>query len=1054
MIEMNRRNFHKTSIIAAGVFIGVGTLLPLAAQEIDFNRQIRPILSENCFACHGPDANHREADLRLDTFEGATAEHDGERAIDIKNPLASSLLARIGTSDRDDLMPPPKSHKRLTPEDKALLKQWIEKGANWAEHWAFVPAETTAGAHSIDEFIRKRLAAAKLKPSPEASRETLIRRVTFDLTGLPPTLDEVKNFLADSKPAAYERLVDRLLASDAYGERMTLAWMDLARYGDSSVMHADGPRQMWPWRDWVLKAYNGNKSFDQFTIEQLAGDLLPDATLDQKIATGFNRNHASSDEGGAIAEELRIEYIVDRVQTTSNVWMGLTMECGQCHDHKFDPVSQREYYQLFAYFNNNADPGMQSRRGNQAPIASFFSPEQEKEKAKVGKALTDAGTKLGARRVEAIKAYAAWHDDSRAKGVAQGAAEPKNLVHHFPLDETKGKELTERVTGRRAKFSGKLAAANRDKGETGLKLDAKNNAIFEKPDALEFDKPLSFAAWVKVPKKAANGAIFARMDVTKDYRGYDFWLQNNHIGSHLIHKWPVNAVKVVTAKPLKPDVWHHVVVSYDGKGKAAGMTIWVDGKKVKTKVESDGLTASITPTVPLKIGGRSNSNATTCEVDDLRIYRQVLSEAEVQSLGNNPADMILALDPAKRTPEQQKKLEEYFLTTNDKPYNDLLTAKGKVEAQLKKIEDAKLSSMIMADNDAKKKRITYVLNRGAYDAPDKEQPVEAGVPAILPPLPADAPATRLGLAQWLMQADHPLTARVAVNRYWMMFFGTGLVKSVSDFGSQGEPPSHPELLDWLAMDFTANGWNVKRTIKQIVTSATYRQQSKVTPEMNERDPQNRLLARGPRFRLQGEFIRDNALAVSGLLVNKVGGPSVKPYQPPGLWNEVALSANVKFVQDKGDNIYRRSMYTYWKRSAPQPAMIAFDAPSREKCVIQRQQTNTPLQALVTLNDPQFVEAARALAERMMSDGGKTFSERLDYGYRLLLGRKVRPSEVKVLDGIYKKQLKEFRAQPDKAKQFLEVGDSKRTESLDPAEHAAWTVLGNLMLNLDEVLIRG
>ena len=1051
---MNRRNFSKTSTIAVVACVGGWISTPLSAQEIDFNRQIRPILSENCFACHGPDAKHREGELRLDTFEGATAVHEGNRAVDVKNPKASSLLARIDSKDRDDLMPPPKSHKRLTAEQKLLLKQWIGKGAKWADHWAFVPPKNADGDHNIDTFIHKRLAAAKMKLSPEADRATLIRRVTFDLTGLPPTPDEVRAFLADNKPGAYERVVDRLLASASYGERMTLAWMDLARYGDSSVMHADGPRTMWPWRDWVINAYNGNKPFDQFTIEQLAGDLLPNASLAQKIATGFNRNHASSDEGGAISEELRIDYIVDRVQTTSNVWMGLTMECAQCHDHKFDPVSQREYYQLFAYFNNNADPGMQTRRGNQAPVASFFTPEQTKEKTAAENSLADANSKLGSRRVEAIKAYAAWHDSSRAKGITQGSVVPKELVHHFPLDETKGKELSELVTGRKAKFSGKLASAQREKGESGLKLDAKNNAIFDSPDSLDFDKPLSFTAWVKVPKKKANGAIFARMDVSKGFRGYDFWLQNNHIGSHLIHKWPENAVKVVTAAPLKPDVWHHVCVSYDGKGKAAGMTIWVDGKKVKTKVESDGLTATITPTVPLKIGGRSNSSATTCEVDDLRIYRQVLSKTEVESLGKNPADAILAIEPDKRTPEQQKKLEEYFLTINDKPYSDLLAARGKVEAQLKKIDDAKLTSMIMADNDAKKKRVTYILNRGAYDSPNKDQPVEAGVPAILPPLPADAPPTRLGLANWLTQAEHPLTARVAMNRYWMMFFGTGLVKTVSDFGSQGEPPSHPELLDWLATDFTANGWNVKRSIRQIVTSQTYRQQSRVTPEIAEHDPQNRLMARGPRFRLQGEFIRDNALAVSGLMVNKVGGPSVKPYQPPGLWNEVALSGNVRFVQDKGDKVYRKSMYTYWKRSAPQPAMIAFDAPSREKCVIQRQQTNTPMQALVTLNDPQFVEAARALAERMMSEGGTDFAGRLDFGYQLLLGRKVRPSEVKVLDSIYQEQVKEFRAQPDKAKIFLEVGDSKRNESLDQVEHAAWTVIGNLMLNLDEVLIRG
>ncbi|MFK5921878.1 MAG: DUF1553 domain-containing protein [Verrucomicrobiota bacterium] len=1051
---MNRCYTQRILIVVSGAFMVGCFSLSLTAEEIDFNRQIRPILSENCFACHGPDANHREADLRLDTFEGATEEHEGVRAVDVKNPSASSLLARIETKDRDDLMPPLKSHKRLTAEDKVLLKHWIEGGAKWAEHWAFVPAKVSGGEHSIDTFVQYRLQVAKLKPSVEADRETLIRRVTFDLTGLPPTLEEVKAFVADKNSDAYARVVDRLLASKAYGERMTLAWMDMARYGDSSVMHADGPRSMWPWRDWVIKAYNDNKPFDQFTIEQLAGDLLPNASLDQKIATGFNRNHATSDEGGAISEELRVEYIVDRVQTTSNVWMGLTMECGQCHDHKFDPITQREYYQLFAYFNNNADPGMQSRRGNQAPVAAFFSPDQKVEKAKVEKDMLAANSKLSARRIEAIKGFALWHDKARSDGGATSAVEPKNLVMHFPLDETKGRQIKESVTGRKAKFTGKLASAKRGDDDAGLKLDAKNSAVFEKPGELKFNQGLSFAAWVKVPKKAASGAIFARMDVGNKHRGYDMWLQGNRIGSHLIHEWPKNAVKVVSAAPLKADEWHHVCITYDGSGKAKGMKIWVDGKAVKTKIESDGLTASITPTVPLKIGGRSNSNATTCEIDDLRIYQQVLTEAEVQSLGKNPVDAILALAPDKRKPEQQKKLEQYFLVNNDAAYKSLMTEKDKVVVALKKIEDAKLSSMIMADNDIKKKRQTYVLTRGAYASPDKKQPVEPGVPAVLPPLPADAPSNRLGLAQWLMQAEHPLTARVAVNRYWMMFFGTGLVKSVSDFGSQGELPSHPELLDWLATDFTANGWNVKRTIKQIVMSAAYRQSSQVTPEAMALDPQNRLLARGSRFRLQGEFIRDNALAVSGLLVGKVGGPSVKPYQPPGLWNEVALSANVKFVQDKGDKIYRRSMYTYWKRSAPQPAMMAFDAPTREKCVIQRQQTNTPMQALVTLNDPQFVEAGRALAERMMSEGGKDFRGRLDLGYRLLLGREVRSSEVVVLDSIFREQLKEFRAEPDKAKKLLEVGDSKRNESLDQAEHAAWTVLGNLMLNLDEVLIRG
>ena len=1049
---MTKILFSATAVVTAGFLVSTS-----ANEEIDFNRQIRPILSDNCFACHGPDEHDRKADLRLDTFEGATADNGGVKAVDLANPAASELLARVFSDDRDQVMPPPKSHKKLSAESKALLERWIESGATWADHWAFeVPKKSTA-ADSIDGFVRKRMAPKKLSPSPEADRATLIRRVTFDLTGLPPTWQEVDAFVEDQRPDAFERVVDRLLSSPAYGERMALNWMDLARYGDSSVMHADGPRQMWPWRDWVISAYNDNKAFNDFAVEQLAGDLLPEATTEQKIATGFNRNHASSDEGGAIPEELRIEYIVDRVMTTSNVFLGLSMECAQCHDHKFDPVSQTDYYRMFAYFNNNADPGMQTRKGNQAPLVKFYSDEQERQLAEAKANAPAAEKKLAARRVEGLKGFAAWHGKMLAaasKGESGAVVARTNLVHHFPLDEKSGAELLDEVSGRKAKFQGKLATVKRDDNETGVKLDNSNHALLADPGIIEFDQPLSFTTWVKVPKKAANGAILARMDVANGYRGYDLWLQGNRIGTHLIHSWPDNAVKVVSAEPLKPDQWHHVCVSYDGSGKAAGVSVWVDGKKAKTNTEQDDLTASITPTVPLKIGGRSNSQATTCDIDDLRIYRQALSEVEIQALGKNPIDALLAIAPDKRTKEQTKKLEDFYLRSEDKEFQKLIKAHDKALASVQKIEAAQLSSMIMGDNDSKKMRVTYVLNRGAYDSPDKERPVEPGVPAVLSPLPENAPPTRLGLAQWLTQPEHPLTARVAVNRYWMMLFGEGLVRTVADFGSQGTPPTHPQLLDWLAVDFVESGWDVKRMIKLMVMSQTYRQSSRFTPQLAEADPENQLHARGPRFRLAGEFIRDNALAVSGLLTEKVGGPSVKPYQPPGLWNEVSLGGNVRFVQDKGENLYRRSLYTYWKRSSPQPAMIAFDAPSREKCTVQRQETNTPLQALVTLNDPQFVEAARKLAARMIKQGGDSSRDRIDFGYRTLLGRGATDSQAAVLEGILEAERRAFQADGEKAKAFLAVGDSPRDESLDLAEHAAWAVIANLMLNLDEVLTRG
>ena len=1046
--------FFFTAIAAAAA---IPIVSARAEEEIDFNRQIRPILSDNCFACHGPDEHDRKGDLRLDTFEGATADNGGVRAIDVANPEASELLARIFTDDRDEIMPPPKSHKRLSAESKALLKRWIESGAPWADHWAFEVPQKSNQEDSIDDFVHRRLAAKKLSASPEADRATLIRRVTFDLTGLPPTCEEVKAFVSDQRPDAFERVVDRLLASPAYGERMALNWMDLARYGDSSVMHADGPRQMWPWRDWVISAYNDNKAFNEFTIEQLAGDLLPNATIEQKIATGFNRNHASSDEGGAIPEELRIEYIVDRVMTTSNVFLGLSMECAQCHDHKYDPVSMTDYYRMFAYFNNNADPGMQTRKGNQAPVVKFYSEEQERELAEARKQVAEAEEKVAARRVEGLKGFAAWHDRMLAaasEGESGAVVARTNLVHHFPLDEKSGAELLDEVSGRKAKFHGKLATSKRDDGDAGVKLDNSNHAVLTEPGSIEFDEALSFSTWVKVPKRAANGAILARMDVNNKHRGYDLWLQGNRIGTHLIHSWPDNAVKVVSKDPLKPDQWHHVCVTYDGSGKAAGVAVWIDGKKVATNTEQDDLTASITPSVPLKIGGRSNSQATTCDIDDLRIYRQALSEVEVQALGKNPVDSLFAIAPDKRSKEQTRKLEDFYLRSEDKQFQQLTKAHDKALATVQKIEAAQLSSMIMGDNDPKQLRVTYVLNRGAYDSPDKERPVEPGVPAVLPPLPDGAPQNRLGLAQWLTQPEHPLTARVAVNRYWMMLFGEGLVRTVADFGSQGTPPTHPQLLDWLAVDFVESGWDVKRMIKQIVMSQTYRQSSRLTPELAEADPENQLLTRGPRFRLAGEFIRDQALAASGLLVNKVGGPSVKPYQPPGLWNEVSLSGNVRFVQDKGENLYRRSLYTYWKRSAPQPAMIAFDAPSREKCTVQRQETNTPLQALVTLNDPQFVEAARKLGARMIKAGGDRARDRINVGYRTLLGRNATDSEAAVLEGILEAERRVFQADAEKAKSFLSVGDSPRDESLEIVEHAAWAVIANLMLNLDEVLTRG
>jgi mono/diheme cytochrome c family protein len=1036
-----------------------------AAEKVDYNYHVRPILSTNCFSCHGPDAKSRKADLRLDSFAGATAENDGIRAIVPGDPVASALVARVSSDDPDEIMPPPESHRLLTPAQRNTLAQWIAEGAEYQDHWAFVaPKKPAVPATSrpawvrnpIDTFIVARQLAAGLEPSTEAGRAELLRRVTFDLTGLPPTLEELNSFLTDTSPDAYEKVVDRLLASPHFGERMALAWMDAARYGDTSVMHADGPRDMWPWRDWVIKAYNENKPFDEFTVEQLAGDLLPDATPEQKLATGFNRNHASSDEGGAIAEELRVEYVVDRVKTTSNVFLGLSMECGQCHDHKFDPITQKDYYRFFAYFNNTQDPGMQSRNGNQVPVVELMNPARAKGSADFAARREALGKELEARRTEAAPAVTVWvaaKTAEREGGTSEKTA-PVGLVHHFPLDEKADEPVREVLSGVTGKLAGKYERQERD-GNACIQLDGKTTVDFPNVGGfVDASQPLTLAAWVNAPANV-NGAVFSHMKTGEAYRGYDLWLQDGSVGSHIISHWPDNALKVVSKPKLRPDQWEHIAIVYDGSGKTSGMKIYINGEAVEFNVEQDNLTGSILADVPFRIGARDVGANVRARVDDIRLYNRALDAAEIAAAreGRDPLDELLAVPENERTPEQSLALANLYLSREDQPYQAIqasLAALG-TEEQDFLAKTGNYTSMIMTDNA--QPRVTYVLNRGDYNSPIKDEEMKPGVPSALPALPDDAPSNRLGLAQWLVRPDHPLTARVAVNRYWAMLFGRGIVGTVMDFGNQGELPSHPELLDWLAVDFVENGWDTKRTLRQIVNSATYRQSSRVTPEALAADPENRLLSRGPRFRLQGEFIRDNALAVSGLLVDHIGGPGVKPYQPPGLWNEVSLDGNLRFVQDKGENLYRRSMYIYWKRSAPAPSMTIFDAPSREKCVVERDRTNTPLQALVTLNDVQFVEASRKLAERMMHAAPET-DARIHHAFRLTLARDAFPEEIAICREVLENQLANYRVRPEEAKKYLSAGDSPRDESFDPAELAAWAVLANLILNLDEVLVRG
>ncbi|MDG2123261.1 MAG: DUF1553 domain-containing protein, partial [Verrucomicrobiales bacterium] len=952
-----------------------------------------------------------------------------------------------------------------------LLRRWVAEGAEWSDHWAFVaPVKPEVPGvpegwqkrvkNAVDGFVLAGVAKAGMEPADEASKEVLLRRVTFDLTGLPPTPEEVDAFLADREVGSFERVVDRLLAGEGFGERMGLAWLDIARYGDSSVMHADGPRYMWPWRDWVINAYNANMPFDQFTVEQLAGDLIEGATVQQKIASGFNRNHATSDEGGAIPEELRVDYVVDRVQTTANAWMGLSMECAQCHDHKYDPVSQREYYQMFAYFNQTKDPGIQTRNGNQDPVVRFFPSEDDKRKHEELVAKLEAAKQaVDVRRESAKGPFAEWAAAMAKKG-AGAIDEPGGLVHRFVVEaegegEDVGIVVKDVVSGELGMFEGDVGRVERE-GKAGLAMRKKGSVVFKEGEfgQMKADGAFTLAAWVKLPKSGGEGSVLAKMDSGMAFRGFDLWLQAGQVGTHIVHEWPDKALKVVSKEKLKAEVWQHVVVGYDGSGKANGVAIYIDGKKAGNAVEKDGLKKeqTIATAVPLRLGRRDNGAEFTGDVADVRIYGRVLESGERERIGANVIGKLLVKGEETRSDEEKKRLFDYFLQEQDGGYPKLVAERGKLDGEVAGVLKKQTSVMIMSQQE--KPRPTYILDRGAYDAPKKDEEIEPGVPAFLPALPGGEANNRLGLAKWLVAKEHPLTARVAVNRYWGMLFGEGLVKTVADFGSQGAVPSHPDLLDWLAVDFVESGWDIKRMFKQLVMSATYRQSSGITKEGGEQDPENRLLARGPRFRLQGEFVRDNALAVSGLLVSRVGGASAKPYQPAGLWNEVSLGGNVRFVQDKGDGLYRKSMYIYWKRSAPHPGMMTFDAPTREKCVVQRARTNTPLQALVTLNDVQYVEAARALAQRVLLQGGDGLAERIRYAYKLVLGREPEMEEVALVAAALGQQRAYFAADASKAEALLKIGESPRDAGLDVIEHAAWTNVGSLLLNLDEVITRG
>ncbi len=994
------------------------------APPVEYNRDVRPILADACFHCHGPDRARRKAGLRLDTAEGATADlGEGTRAVVPGRPDQSELLRRVSSADDEQRMPPPRSGRKLTSAQVEVLRRWIGQGAKWQKHWAFLTPRRPAlpplkdrgwPRNPIDAFILARLEREGLRPSPEADRTTLIRRATLDLTGLPPTPAEVGAFLADTSPEAYERVVDRLLASPRYGERMAVRWLDAARYADTNGYQNDGERTMWRWRDWVIDACNANLPYDRFTVEQIAGDLLPGATLGQRLATGFNRNHRGNAEGGIIPEEYAVEYVVDRVETTATVFLGLTLGCARCHDHKYDPLSQREFYQVFAYFNNVPERGKAVKYGNSPPLVRAPTREQREQLARLEAELARAESDWAGLGARLDAAQRQWEEAGAAKAPADWNIEDRLLVR-LP----------------------------RDGGTLGRR-------VLEAGDVGNFGYLDKFSIALRVnPRGPRGGTLVSRMADTARAEGYSVGLEGGRVQVNLVKRWLDDALRVETERALEPGRWYHVLVTYDGSRVADGVKVYIDGRPEKLKVHLDDLNQDFRTREPLRVGGGGGpAGRFDGRIDEVRVYRDRLSPEEAGVVAcADPVAAIAALPPAKRTAQQSRKVRAYFLAKSAPA--PLRQAWGRVvglRRQRERLVESFPTSMVMQEMPVP--RETHLLLRGQYDRPGPK--VAPGVPASLTPLPAGAANNRLGLARWLVDPANPLTARVAVNRYWEAYFGTGLVKTAEDFGTQGEWPSHPELLDWLATEFVRTGWDVKAMQRLIVTSATYRQSSRATPELLRRDPDNRMLARGPRFRLPAETVRDQALAVSGLLAERVGGPSVKPYQPDGLWRELA---DTKYVRSRGADLYRRSLYTFWKRTVAPPEMMTFDAAGREACTVRRARTNTPLQALTLMNDVTYVEAARVLAQRVMREAGPTPEARLTLAFRLATARPPRPAELRVLVGNFEGHLAQYRADRDAALKLLGAGEAPRDERLDPGELAAYTATANLILNLDEVVTK-
>lgn len=978
-------------------------LLPAAqaqppAAKVDFDRDIRPILSDRCYLCHGPDAATREADLRLDLREEALG------VLSPGSPDESELLRRIMSDDSDEIMPPPDSNLSLSQRERQLIAAWIKQGAEWKQHWAFAPRSKPAppdvqskalAAGEIDRFLLSRLEKEQLSYAPLAMKEKLIRRVTFDLTGLPPTLDEIDAFLTDDSPQAFENVVDRLLGSDHYGQRMASDWLDIARYSDTYGYQVDRDRFVWPWRDWVIRAFNANMPHDQFIVEQLAGDLLPNATDDQILATTFNRLHPQKVEGGSTEEEFRVEYVADRTQTFATAFLGLTLECARCHDHKYDPISQKEYYQLFSFFNNIDESGLYSYFTNSVPTPTLpLTSDDEKQK-------------LAELQAEV---------NSVAGQAPETSFDLTNVDIVSKALEVRGKPPVEVVDF--SKVGGRNTKTTDSRGNPAVQLTG-DDAVGLKTGNFTRYQPFSVSLSIHVPDVKERAVVFHRSRAWTDAgsRGYQLLIKDGRLSASLVHFWPGNALSVKTREQLPVKRWTDIAVVYDGSVDANGLSIFVDGERAAVDVIKNRLTKNITGGGgdTIAIGARFRDRGLTGgQVSSFRVYDRQLSKLEVAGLHDEEAvhkSFQEAMASGGLAKSQEEVLVEHLRLNSSEEHNAHRARLKAAREQLCKSLDGLTEIMTMRELPEPKP--AYILRRGLYS--DRLEEVSAESPAVFPAMDESLLRNRLGLARWLTSPEHPLTARVAVNHFWQLIFGQGLVRTPEDFGRQGAPPTHPELLDWLANDFVANGWNVQRLLKQMVMSRAYRQSTSVSKQLLQRDPANELLARAPAYRLPAEMLRDNVLAVSGLLVDKIGGAPVRPYE---------LAASFKAsTPSKGEGLYRRSLYTYWKRTGPAPVMLALDAAKRDVCRVKRERTSSPLQALAMLNGPQFVEASRALSQRLLHEHGKdeTDSIAIDM-FRTLTSRVPSDAEQSVITKLFKGQQEHFLDSPESAVKYLSNGE--------------------------------